>query len=189
MLDEIYNFLGQHEQLKIETQEQYDFANDLVSEVKSRAAQLEAKRKERTRPLDETKKLIMADFNEIIEPLVRFEEVVKKQMIDFLRAEQKRKDEEQARIDAAALAEAKKNNVSDVVVPIVNEEVRTVRTGGATSTLKDKWEVTILNPALVPLEYLSPDPKKIQAAVDKGVRNIPGTKIENVGSLAIRSRN
>jgi hypothetical protein len=43
------------------------------------------------------------------------------------------------------------------------------------------WTYKIINEALVPAEYLSVDPMKVHKAFSKGIRDIPGLLIYELG--------
>jgi hypothetical protein len=186
MMQEIYEYLGQYSDLTIDTQTKYDFCADLLKQVKNRATLLDTKRKERTKPLDDVKAIIMADFKQLIEPLIQFETDVKKKMIEFILEQQRLRDEEQKRLDAEAMKKIKETGESEAVVPIVNAPIKTVRTGTSTSTIKENWQVVIVDESLIPREYMTPDLKKLTACAKAGVRDVPGVRYENVGSLSIR---
>jgi phosphomannomutase len=52
-----------------------------------------------------------------------------------------------------------------------------------------KWDYSIDNSALVPVEYMSIDEKKIKEAVANGIRNIPGVQIFEKEELVMRVKN
>jgi hypothetical protein len=68
--------------------------------------------------------------------------------------------------------------VPDVLAPVMPKQDNVVRTatGVAAHTAK-KWKGEIVDPALVPAKYCTPDQKLIDQAVKEGVRNIPGVNI------------
>lgn len=68
--------------------------------------------------------------------------------------------------------------VPDVLAPVMPKQDNVVRTatGVAAHTAK-KWKGEIVDPALVPAQYCTPDQRLIDQAVKEGVRNIPGVNI------------
>jgi len=66
--------------------------------------------------------------------------------------------------------------VPEMVSPEPKKAVRTE--SGASSSYKTKWKAKIKDPEKVPREYCSPDMKKLQYAVDNGIRKIDGCVIE-----------
>ena len=174
---DVDEFLYNHQELKIENDEQYTQAGDVVKEVAMKVKKLDAKRMEYTKPLDETKKLIMADFKSVTDPLEEFCTLVKKKMLDYYKETQQRKNEEQARIDAEALEKARQGNVSEVQVPIVNEEVKTQRGDVSTITIRKVWTFKITDETKIPRDYLVVDERKIREAIRNGERRIDGVDI------------
>lgn len=183
---EVNQFLYNQQELNVTTADDYTRAGDLLKIVQNRIKAVEDKRKEYTKPLDEAKKQIMADFSAISKPLEEFVAEVKTKMTNWYRAEQKRKDEEQAKLEAEALAKAKAEGKSEVEVAIVNEEVKTQRGDVATTTVKKVWKAEIMDETLVPREYLVVDQVAINKAVRDGVRSIPGVKIYQDEQISIR---
>lgn len=182
---EVEQFLYEQQELSVASMQDYQSAGEVIKTVKDRIKQLEAKRITYTKPLDEVKAQLMADFKKIAKPLVEFVESTEAKMLTWYKEEQKRKAEEQAKIDAAALEQAKQAGVSEIVVPVV-EQPKTVKTDYATVTVKKTWKAEVVNEAEVPREYLVVDQVKINAAVRAGTREIPGVKIYQAESLATR---
>jgi len=87
--------------------------------------------------------------------------------------------ENQEAVDAVAdkaIDEAAKAEAAMEPAPIIPEAPRTA---GLTS--RDNWKAEIINPQIIPREYLMPDEKKIGAVVRaaKGQITIPGVRIYN----------
>ncbi len=179
----LYNF----QDVEIASPEQYSEASDILRTVQLRAKQIEEKRLSYTRPLDASKNQIMHDFKLVLEPLEKFIDELKAKMIGFAKAEQAKRDKEQKEIEAVALKEAKETGQSEIVVPIVNEPVKTTRSSLASTTIKKTWKGKVVDESLIPREYLSVDQVKINAAVRAGVRKIPGVEIAQEENLSQRS--
>ncbi len=179
----LYNF----QDIEITSPEQYAEASDILKTVQLRAKQIEEKRFSYTRPLDDSKNKIMADFKQVLEPLEKFVSELKVKMIAFAKAEQAKRDQEQREIEAAALKEAKETGQSEIVVPVVNEPVKTTRSSLASTTIRKTWKGKVVDESLVPREYLSVDQVKINAAIRTGVRKIPGVEIAQEENLSQRS--
>jgi len=88
------------------------------------------------------------------------------------RAEQARR---QAELDAAAKA----NDIAPVKLPemVAPKKKQPIRSSGGTASTRMKWTHEIEDPSKVPAEYLIPDAKAIQSAVDAGIRDIAGVRI------------
>ncbi len=183
---EVDQFLYEFQEVKITSQDEYTNAGDLLKQIQNKIKKLEDKRKEYTQPLDESKKRIMADFKSISEPLEEFVSNVKSKMVEWYRIEQARLDEEQKKIEAAALAKAKEEHVSEVVVPVINTQVKTQRGDVSTTTVKKVWKWKVTDENAVTRDYLCVDGDKVSDAVKEGNRNIPGIEIYQEEQISIR---
>lgn len=175
---EVDQFLYDQQEMVVNSPEDYAEAGDLVKIVKGRLKQIEEKRLGITRPLDEAKDEVMTMFKQLSQPLEKFVAETNAAMMGWYKKEQVRIAEQQAKIEAEAMAKAKAEHKAEVVVPIL-EAPKTTRTGLATITMRDNWTFTIDDELKIPREYLIPDEKKIRAAVKAGARKIPGVNIFN----------
>lgn len=73
-----------------------------------------------------------------------------------------------------------------VLAPVPVAAPATTRTDMGSSGLRKRWVFEVEAPALVPREYLVVDESAIRRAIASGVREIPGVKIWEEGSLAVR---
>lgn len=178
---EVDQFLYDFQVVEIENPEQYTKAGDMLKQLKNKIKKLEDKRKEYTKPLLDQKKLIDGDFKGIIKPLEEFVDKVKESMLVFHKAEQERKDKEQAELDKKAL----ESGQSETKVEVVND-IKTQRGDVSTTTVKKVWTYEVEDENLLPREYMKPDETKISKAVREGVREIKGVKIYQKESLSIR---
>lgn len=64
--------------------------------------------------------------------------------------------------------------------PLMTEKQEVVRTAEGSSYTKFKWVCRVVDADAVPREYCEPSQKLLDTAVKGGVRNIPGTVIEEV---------
>lgn len=182
---EVDEFLYEYQEVKITTSDEYTGAGDLVKQVENKIKKVEEKRKEYTKPLDDLKKTIMADFKQISEPLEKFVNEVRGKMLSWYKEDQIRKDAEQKAIEEKAMEEAKKNKQSEVIVPIVND-IKTQRGDVSTTTVKKIWKWEITDESLVPREYLCVNGPAITQAIRDGVKTIEGLRIYQEESIAIR---
>lgn len=90
---------------------------------------------------------------------------------------------EKAEREAAALFDEPAPMAAPVVV---REAARVVSTGGALASASTKWTHEVLDPSLVPRNYLMVNEAAIKAAVAGGLRNIPGVRIFETVRTAIR---
>lgn len=183
---EVEEFLYQNQEITVTSQEDYTRATDTLKVINGKIKKLEDKRVDWIKPLLEAKRKIDDDFKQAIRPLEDYVATVKTKMLDWYRVEQKRLDEEQKKLEAKAMEDAKKNKQSEVIVPIIND-VKTHRGDLATATVSKKWMYKLLDENAVPREYLIVDEAKIKTAVKNGVRKIAGVEIyEDYAAPTIR---
>ena len=161
------------------------------------------------KPLNDHVAMINGIFRKISEPFKINDLVIKQKRDVYIREQQRIAAEEQRRLDEqyrkeqAALDEArrkeqeklnKKAEKKGVEAPILPpatvlpqppkvETKQTVHTDIGRSTVREAMKFEVVDPTLIPREYLMPDEKKIGAAVRaKLVTQIPGIKIwkENI---------
>ena len=166
---------------EVTNSDQYRFATDKLKQAKNMLKWLDERRKKITKPIDEAKSQVMAEYKKSVEPINDFISSLNKAMIDYQDAEQRRLNIEQERIEEEALAKAKAEGLSEIQVPVVNEVSNSVRGSIATSFIKDNWMFEVVDESLVPREYLSVDPVKVNKAIKSadGLRNIEGLNIYN----------
>jgi hypothetical protein len=94
--------------IKIEDQISYGKAAEFLSEIKGKYKELEVERKKITVPLDNAKKAVQALFNRPKEVLESIEGIIKNKMIEYAEGQERKRQEEQARLDRIAEQERKK---------------------------------------------------------------------------------
>ena len=95
-LRESKELLGQVASFGVTSIEQYNAAGDLLRSVKGRQKDIETERKGILRPFDEARDRIMKLFAPVQKNLTDAERLLKASMLDWQRAEQRRRDEEEA---------------------------------------------------------------------------------------------
>lgn len=90
---------------------------------------------------------------------------------------------EKAECEAAALFD----EPAPMAAPVVaRDAARVVSTGGALASASTKWTHEVVDPSLVPRNYLMVNDGAVKAAVAGGLRNIPGVRIFETVRTAIR---
>ena len=184
--NEVEQFLYDFQEVKISTQDEYVQAGDMLKQIQMKIKKVESKRLEYTRPLDESKKLIMDDFKKITEPLEEFVTELKNKMLAWYKTEQTRLNEQQKKIEQEALSKAKENHVSEVQVPIINTQIKTQRGDVATISVKKVWKYRIIDETKIPRQYLTIDTAKITQAIREEVRHIDGLEIYQEENISTR---
>lgn len=93
---------------KITSQEEYAWGADQLKTIKTKAKNLEARRKEITKPMDAAKKSVMDFFRPPAELLANSEALVKSAMLTYQQEENKRQREIQRKAEEAAEKERKR---------------------------------------------------------------------------------
>lgn len=87
---------------KIDSNESYTLAAEQLKKIKDQSRELTEERLGITRPMDEAKKKIMAHFKNPLDFLAKAEQVIKKGMVDYNAILEKKRLEEQKRLDDEA---------------------------------------------------------------------------------------
>jgi len=150
---------------KIKTAEQNKDAVDLVAKIKKASKLIQDKMNFYAKPHYNEYKRIRGEFSPYLDMLGAKEKELKGYMLTFHKAEQKRLDAEQAKIEAEALKKAKTGEAVEVAV--VNDIKRVEAVHGASTIRKiKKWRVTNID--LVPTDYLMVNEKKVKESLKIG---------------------
>ena len=152
----------------INSPEAYAWATDTLKAIAARHDDIEAKRKSWVGPLTNVTRNINAFFKPTTDAYKRAEQSLKSKMLAYMAAQ------EQTRVLAMQSAAPVTPPVIETVEGV---QVRRVR----------RWRVT--NPELVPAQFCSPDPVKIQAHLDNGgLEAIRGVEFYWDETLAVSRR-
>ena len=89
--------------------------------------------------------------------------------------------------DAARVAEQAARDAPMPDLPVVAVERAVLSQTKGRVAERKVWQATVVDAAKVPAGYLIVDEKAIRLAVKDGVRSIPGVRIEQVDTLAVRA--
>jgi len=151
-----------------------------------------------TKPLDESKKRIMALFSPFIDQFEKATKIIKDKVRDYyFEQEEKARQAEKERL----LAEAKREEeiqkaqeedrepvVEEIpVIPEVKVPEKTVKgVAGGSMTVKKIWKFTIVDEKLIPNEYRIVSKQLINEAIRNGAREISGVKIYEDKVVSVR---
>jgi len=167
----------------IKSVEDVDKSSEFLKKVKDTEREIEAKRLEFTKPLNQSLRAINATFKQLKEPLVEARILLTGKIMDWKQAETARLEKEEARRRKIQEAHAKKGHT--VEAPVVLD--RPQKTIGNTRTTKF-WTFEVQDLGKVPTEYLEIDTVEVRQAIRNGVREIPGIKIYQDERLSIVGR-
>ena len=176
--------------------------SDTLKAIKLSINEIEARRKEITAPLDESKKRAMAQQKELVSPMLEIEKQLKGKVNIYLneqrrlqeaeeerlrKIELERLEKERAEIEEQAVLNESEKALDDAIA--VDEEIEIMKTAeltkkktsyttefsGVHQRTKKLWKLVDIN--LVPDQYLTLNEKLIGANVRGGIKEIPGIKI------------
>ena len=184
----LFRWIGE---LKVSTDAEQKNAEDLLIAARAALKLADEKRKELTRPLDETQSKIIALFKPYRDRITHGIDLINAALTKY--HNKKLIDAEAARLTALAqeacrIAEARDTGeilepLSQPVQPIV---AKTSRTNLGSVTYNPDYDIQVVDPDLVPRDLCEPSMTKIRARVKSGVLNIPGVLISRKFVTAAR---
>ena len=169
--------------------------NDLSLIAKLKKA-MEAKRKDYLAPFQEHVKEVNDTYKLLMAPVEQADEVTRSKVTNFNR-EQERIKAEQEKINAlrmeAAQKEAALNNgeiKESIILVEVIQPVKKVIADLASSGMRANWTYEVTDFAALPNEYKLPNTSMLNSLAKsiKDSRTIPGLRIYNDPTLAVRSK-
>lgn len=157
-------------------------AEDLLISAKFALKQAEEKRKDLTRPLDESKKRIIELFKPYVDKLSSGIDALNRALHHY--HSEKVATAEATRLaalaeEAARIKAAKEDGeiIQPLSKPVAPEPPKTSRTNLGKVTYREDYYIEVINPNLVPRDLCEPSMPKIRARVRSGINNIPGVLI------------
>lgn len=167
----------------IQSEEDVEIASKVLSKINKVLKDAESLRKEITKPLLDSKKKIDDLFKNATQAASDEDRRLRKLVIDWRSEEARRIAKEEERRRKIQEAHAKQGH--NVSAPV--EMMKTEQTIGK-STAQKYWHFEVIDEAAVPCRYKVVDERKIRAAIQEGVREINGVKIELRERLSISTR-
>jgi hypothetical protein len=161
----------------VETDAQQEQIVGVLRDVKSRYKDLEDKRTEITKPLNQALRAVNGLFHA---PKQRFEELEKLLKAKVAAYLDKKSQANTAALQAAAVAPTPElaQQAIQTVAPVAPPQGVSVR---------HVWKFEVTDANAVPREFCSPDEKKIKAAFELGMTDIPGVKFFQEAVVSARS--
>lgn len=178
-------------QLTVSTDADLETAAELLVRIAERKKDIERDRVFFTGPLNQQVKAINERFQKLAQPLVAADTAIRTLVLKYrerqrelARIEQDKLAKQTAQAQQCLEKKAEKFGVTAPVLatPLVAEQPRTVAGVSARTT----WAFEVVDATLVPREYLVVDTPAIRKAVHAGARAIPGVRIYEAESLAVR---
>ena len=160
----------------VATDEQCEFASQLLREIKGAWHVLEEKRTSITGPLNKALRATNELFRPASRSLEHGEAILKLKISDYLAAKERARAAALQAAAAATTPEAAQQAIAHVapVAPPAGVSVRKV------------WRFEVVDQNLVPRELCSPDAKKIEAAFHGGATAIPGVRFFQEDQVSAR---
>jgi len=158
-------------------------AEDLLINARQGLKAVEAKRKDLLQPVNETRDRINALFKPLTDKLSMGIHIVNEALQNYHLKQAKEAEKLQAIAlaeQAAQLAESKTTGEVVEIVPTADIPLAPTKTSQAhlgSVTYRDDFDVSIVDPLLVPRELCDPNLSRIRARVKSGVTEIPGVLI------------
>jgi hypothetical protein len=177
---------------KVDSDTMYEMAGSELKEIKAKRNQLDALRKSMTAPLDESKKKIMDFFRQPLDWLDDAEAAIKRGMLTFKQAQERKEREERERAAAEAkrIADEIKAKNPDAPPPVVIVAPPVTKAPPKVSGVSTRlvWKARVTDLLLVPREYLVVDEAKLgaMARATKGTVSIPGVEFYSEEVMAAR---
>ncbi|MGA2669987.1 MAG: hypothetical protein ABSF21_01000 [Dehalococcoidia bacterium] len=167
----------------IKSDEEQRNAEDMLIHARQSLRDIETKRKELLEPVNETRDRINALFKPLSDKLNMGIFVVNKALQDY--HTQQTKEAEELRMialaeQAAKIVEAEKTGEVVEICPTADIPEAPSKTSHAhlgAVTYREDFDISIVNPSLVPRELCEPNLSRIRARVKSGVMEIPGVLI------------
>ena len=179
----------------IETAEQYTTSAEDLKRAHAQEKKISELRLGMTRPLDTTKKAIMAFFKVPEKYCTEIKSAISTKRVGYQREQDRIRQKEEDRIRKLQEAEAKKlekqaeNVKSPELAEAKREEAEQIRETAPVTSIAPleksegirtvtNYKFEIIDPSKIPVEYLIPDEQKIgrQVRATKGEISIPGIK-------------
>jgi len=159
--------------LKITTAEECNLANQYIIHIKDLRKQIEAKRVEITKPLNDGLRKINAFFKTALQPLDEADRILADKILAFKKAEEERIAKQQKELEKQVKKEEKKLS-KELGQRIVLPTPQVQSTLEVSTRKVRRWRV--LDENKIPDEYWVLDTEKINKAVNAGLV-IPGLEI------------
>lgn len=192
----------QCERAVIDGDESAEKMTDLLGIIKARKDRAEDARKALVKPLNDHVKFINAQFKESSASLVHADQIGRQKLGAYLtekraaeRAEQERqrREAEDRAIEEASKLEAEgRNDEAARVVETASSIPQGKSSGptrgmmGAKASTVTRWTFEIEDSSMIPKDFMMPNERAIAQAVKDGNRSIPGVRIFEQSSVAIR---
>lgn len=185
--DQIAHWEAEAAALVVNSPESAANATEMIGQVKRLQSLIDGRRKEIIAEPDKFVRLINSSVKPMTDRLKALEAVVlKRKLADYQMREtlerrriEKAQEEARQRLQAELDKEAKAKGVAPVTVAPVAVPTKQgpIRSESSVTSTVMVWRHEVIDPQLVPRQYLTVDETAIKAAIRGGIREIPGVRI------------
>ena len=191
----VLSLKSQAEELKVESDDDQETATGMATQARTIFNKIEKRRKELKAPIVNAGKTLdgmASPIKKILQDIQNNLAIkIQEYQIEIERiAEEQRKAAEKAAEEQRKAAEEKARKAAEndippdlapepdeIIVPEVAAAPKKVVTSAGSSTVKDVLKHRLIDISKVPSEYLLLNDRAVVAAIDRGVRDIPGIEI------------
>jgi len=162
--------------LEVVDEESHELAAEATRYVKAQIKVLEDKRKSVTQPLLTVKREIDSWFKPVVAQWQEAEKDLKAKMMGYVRKVQEANRKAQ---EAAVAAQTSEEAVAALQTITEKPQAKGVHS-------VKRWTYEVIDVTSVPEQYLAVDHEEVTAAIKAGTREIPGLRIYQEETLAVR---
>jgi seryl-tRNA synthetase len=188
-------------EVKIANDNELADATELLKLVKLKIKQIEERRIDLTKPLNDYIKNLNAEFKPFKEKAEEIKKLIESEILRYnkireerlrIEAEEKRKaelqrlkeEEEKSRLLGKVFDDSNQDVIADALKTqhdkLENKDIVVdtgIKTDNVNTSIRKQWTYEITDENQVPRDYCSPDHYKIQTAIKNGVREVSGIRI------------
>lgn len=153
---------------KIKSVEDLTRADEARIKIKNKLAQLEEERKEITKPINDSLKVVNDRYKTLTVPLKELKEKIEKMILEYRRVEEEKRLAEEERLIEIS---------GNPLVSVTNSVPEVIETRDSKTTFVKKWTYEIVDIKKVPRQYLMIDDSAVKEAISSGKREIKGLNI------------
>lgn len=193
--DQVAEMERQAESLEVKSGEAAHNATEMTGQVKRLLKSVDERRKEIIAEPDSFVRKVNGFCKPLSDRLKSLESLLKRKLSDFAyQVEMQRREIEKAQREAAERLQAEINKSAEAkgiepvqVAPVAMPTKQgPTRSDTAVASTVMVWKHEVTDPAAVPRQYLMVDERAIRAAVDAGIRDIPGVRIFEEAEIRVR---
>jgi signal recognition particle subunit SEC65 len=164
---------------ELKTEEDAFAATDLILKVRQAFKEVDAKRKERTAPANETIRLINSDYKNILTPLKKIEDELKEKIEEY---GNKKIDADLKHLEKMRKTTKDKSLMMPIGLSTIPSALGEIR-------FRKGYSIKVIDEKKVPKKYFTIDTKLIEKDIDAGDNvKIPGVEIVQTTKAAIYAK-